>query len=197
MDVEVLEYPHGAPPRRGRVRVTVPVDAGKVIIEMKMLQRVGEGGSVKPWETVEAGMDFTHARGNMSTSAMRQIPFAEVERRATEAIEGDKPRVAEVLAQDIEYAGLVGPRDSTLKLVGAVYQDEVQRGGNPVQEIAKAFNISRSSATRWVRRARDQGFIVELEREASAGEFNYLTAEQRADMLKRPDRIEGDHGAEA
>lgn len=177
--------------------MTVPVDAGKVIIEMKMLQRVGEGGTVKPWETVEAGMDFTHARGNMSTSAMRQIPFAEVERRATEAIEGDKPRVADVLAQDIEYAGLVGPRDSTLKLVGAVYQDEVQRGGNPVQEIAKAFNISRSSATRWVRRARDQGFIGELEREASAGEFNYLSAEQRADMLKRPDRIEGDHGAEA
>lgn len=184
METEVLEYPSGAPPRRARVRVLVPVEGGTVAVVLIMRQFAGEGGIVKPWETTEAHIDLRHARAGMSTSLLRQIPMGEVERRAVEALAGDKPRVVDRLAEEIEFAGLVGPRDSTLRLVGAVYTDEVQRGGNPVQEVAKAFNISRSSATRWVRKARDAGFIKALEREANTQKFNYLTKEQREEMLR-------------
>lgn len=194
MDVDVLEYPKGGPPRRARAVVRVPIDGATVVVELHLVQFAGEGGTAKPWETSELRLDLRHAHG-LSTSVIRQIPFSEVERTAVEAIAGDRPRVADRLAEEIEHAGLVGPRPSTLRLVGAVYEDELERGGNPVQEIAKAFGISRSSATRWVRRARDDGYIGRLEREPSKKDFNYLTKEQRAAMLEKPAAGAGDGAA--
>lgn len=52
-----------------------------------------------------------------------------------------------------------GPTDETLRWVASVYQLAVLLGDAPTQAVAEQLDIPRSTAGRWVTRARDRGLL--------------------------------------
>jgi hypothetical protein len=52
--------------------------------------------------------------------------------------------------------------DDGLRRVAELYRTAVMEGcRNPTQRVASANNVSRMTASRWLRRARDRGFLAE------------------------------------
>ena len=47
----------------------------------------------------------------------------------------------------------------TLESVAAVHRQAVTRGSAPVKAVEREFRVSRPTATRWVRKAREAGLI--------------------------------------
>ena len=100
----------------------------------------------------------------MSNDILRGFPTASVTRRAViDAIESytGEPYL-QLPSGVLKAAKEAGPVNSTLKLVAEIYSFWERVGGNPIAEITEAFKISRSTATRWVRKARDEGYIDRL-----------------------------------
>lgn len=107
---------------------------------------------------------------SVSAVTLRQVKLGELATEAVQIIEGGAARFIQEHADEIALAGRIGGKEEkTFRLVGGVYEDELRRGGKPVQMVADAFGVSRGTATRWVRKARDLGYIAALESERTAG----------------------------
>lgn len=163
MDIEVLGHPDEdyGPPNFAEVRATladVPVIATALLVQ----EGGGGGGDLKPWEIRE--LKIEHKTGGPITSTLlRRIPVAEV---LSEALRAINPVMHFGFSKrDIDAAMERGPDPETLRLVAKVYEAARLQRGNPVAEVVDVFTISRSTATRWVRKAVDAGYIVRLARE--------------------------------
>lgn len=122
------------------------------------------------WYTVQVAITACIPGWSVSAQTLRLIRLGELASQATRIIAGSSTRFVDDHAEEIALAGRIGGReDRTFQLVGGVYEDELRRGGKPVQTIAEAFGVSRGTATRWVRKARDLGYISALESERSGG----------------------------
>ncbi|MCT1866405.1 helix-turn-helix domain containing protein [Dermabacter sp. p3-SID358] len=64
-----------------------------------------------------------------------------------------------VTPQQAEQARSDGPTEKTLRLVAGLYAHADALGKKPVAELVTTFGVSRSTATRWVRLARESGFL--------------------------------------
>ena len=118
------------------------------------------------WYTVNVHIGAAIPGWAVSALTLRQIRLGELASQAVRIINGAATRYAEEHADELALAGRIGGKeDRTFRLVGDVYEDELRRGGKPVQTIAEAFGVSRGTATRWVRKARDLGYINALESE--------------------------------
>ena len=62
-----------------------------------------------------------------------------------------------------------GPVDDTLREVAAVYRLAYVAGEAPLKSVVSAFDIPRSTASRWVAAARDKGFLGASEGRGRAG----------------------------
>lgn len=164
MDVEVLEDPRGGAPRRGSVRIGVKADGLPLIIDLHAVQERDGTTGVQPWEV--RGLYIQRKDGGpLSSTIIRRVPVAELLSVAINAWGDESRNRLAAAALEMREAGRQGPTDMTLHLVADVYSSELMRRGNPVQAVADAFEISRSTATRWVRRARDAGHLELMERE--------------------------------
>lgn len=56
-----------------------------------------------------------------------------------------------------------GPVTETLRMVATIYQVAYAMGDPPTKQVAAAFDVPRPTAERWVRRARERGFLGESE----------------------------------
>ena len=54
--------------------------------------------------------------------------------------------------------------DDWLKMIAAEYEARTERGEPAVSDIARTHDVTRSAASRWVKAARDRGFLPPKER---------------------------------
>lgn len=99
-----------------------------------------------------------HGTGRPITGeSLRGIPVAEVLRLAViSAINVAASMTAEGMPVGPVDAG---PTDEMLRWVARVYRVALLMGDPPTQSVASGFKIPRSTAGRWVTRARDRGFL--------------------------------------
>jgi hypothetical protein len=63
-----------------------------------------------------------------------------------------------------------GPTVETLKQVALIYRLALLLGDAPTQAVSDQLGVPRSTAGRWVTRARDRGFLTVVDPRASRGE---------------------------
>ena len=158
MQIEVEEYPDDdigePPPYTAKTRAHLD-DLG-LTVTLDLIQYGADEANLKPWQvrglTVEAGDE-----GPVTSVLLRRIPVGELLEKSVNKMTPVLITVAS--GEDLKAAALRGPDDQTLRLVGEVYDHTLLQAGSPVQFIVDQFGISRSTATRWVKRARDAGYI--------------------------------------
>lgn len=118
------------------------------------------------WRTVQVAITAGIPGWSVNAMTLRLIRLGELAPQAVRIVTGATTRFVDEHVEEIALAGRIGGReDRTFRLVGLVYEDELQRSGKPTQTVAEAFRVSRGTATRWVRKARDLGYISALESE--------------------------------
>lgn len=172
MDVEVIEGPNEDFPPPWDATARVRLDKVPLLVTVTIHQGVEEEtGLSRPWEVRSLAVEHTSGEAITST-LLRSVPVAEVLSAVVD--EASPPGFvlygSGVPHDDLPAAGKRGPVDETLRLVGLVYDNARLQGGNPVQEVAQKFEISRSTATRWVRRATDRGHVQHMARGSLAGQ---------------------------
>lgn len=167
MDVEVTEYPKGGAPRRGAAIIKHDASGTPLTVWLRLVQERAGAKRVKPWEVRDISVSRTDD-GPVTSVLLRKVPVAELAAQAVAAFSAERPKITVARLDELRDAGARGLSDETLRLVALVYEDVLSQNGNPVQEVVEAFGISRSTATRWIRRARDREYIVALERENEA-----------------------------
>ena len=97
----------------------------------------------------------------INTEMIRAVPIQDFFLHGLEALKKhlDMDGAMALSSSDLLTAAKDGPTDSTLELVGRYYTVLADSGENPVTTIANDAGISRSTATRWVKKARELGFI--------------------------------------
>lgn len=97
--------------------------------------------------------------------ALRSIPVATILRdgvmsalQATVLLNGERPPAD---------AGKAGPTAETLRWVARIYRLALLLGDAPTQAVAAGLSIPRSTAGRWVTRARDRGLLTVTDPRAS------------------------------
>lgn len=90
--------------------------------------------------------------------ALRSIPVATILRdgimsalQTTLLLGGERPPAD---------AGKAGPTTETLRWVARIYRLALLLGGAPTQAVASGLGVPRSTAGRWVTRARDRGLLT-------------------------------------
>lgn len=104
------------------------------------------------------------AEERLTAGLVRSIRFGEIHqfvhvglvqhylKFADPEVDGGKARWAEMMRQN-------GPVDSTLREVAAIYRHAESMGARPVKMVTETFDLPRTTATRWVRMAREKGFL--------------------------------------
>ena len=65
----------------------------------------------------------------------------------------------DVSPAEVARARAEGPTDESLRLVAHIHQTAAAIGDSPVKAVVNSIGISRPTATRWVRKAREKGFL--------------------------------------
>jgi hypothetical protein len=102
--------------------------------------------------------------GEVTGEVLRRVKLAEslrlIARAAMSPYEADWPR---------ELAA-AGPTTETLRAVAQIYRVALLAGDAPTQAVAERLGVPRSTAGRWVTRARDRGFLTVVDPRASRTE---------------------------
>jgi hypothetical protein len=117
--------------------------------------------------------------GPVTSEALRAVPVATLTKKAapgnvltepedTSAEVKVYPHV-ELSEQGAAQLRLEGPTDRALKFVANLYRLAVVLEEPPTQSVAEALGLPRSTAGRWVARARDGGFLGAAEGPGKAG----------------------------
>lgn len=103
----------------------------------------------------------------LTTEELRRIPVAWLIREAAEWIlfEDNGKGVAKTahVLDEIDFEGLAaeGPVDESLEYVAAIYRLAWMCHDDPTKAVRERFGIPRSTAARWVAKAREKGFLGE------------------------------------
>ena len=144
-------------------------EGSNVIVELEGSEEPFDPG-VLMWHVVSVMIATAVPGWAVTPTMLRQIRLGELATQAVQLIQPQTIRFVDRYEPEITLAGRIGGKEErTFELVGGVYEDELRRGGKPVQTVAEAFGVSRGTATRWVRKARDLGYISALESERSGG----------------------------
>jgi hypothetical protein len=99
----------------------------------------------------------------VTSESLRTIPLRRLVRLAVEEagdITGwsDKDYLLLRPGEGARFAGK-GPTDSNLLIAAYVYAIAALSGGTPAKAVAEAFAIEQRTASNWVRKARDRGYL--------------------------------------
>lgn len=99
----------------------------------------------------------------LTSEAIRQIPVRLLIQEAAEYVLQDEvPRKrVQYILEDLDYQTLVsrGPTPETLEWVAVIYRFAYACHDDPTKSVVERFGIPRSTAGRWVAKAREQGFL--------------------------------------
>jgi hypothetical protein len=108
----------------------------------------------------------------ITTEGLRQIPVAAFVRMAVEAHRmrvGPRQHDGHTSTWELTWAGPItlseraraggGPSDEDLRAVADVYQLAYVTGGAPTKTVMERLALPRSTASRWVRMARERGLL--------------------------------------
>lgn len=107
-------------------------------------------------------------RPNLTAKGLREIRLGELHEDAHWAALNHYGLEFFHLMGHIESVGAIqggnGPTDRTLMMLAEVYKRGEVLDGKPVAAVMSFFDLPRSTATRWVRKARDAGFLEQSKR---------------------------------
>ena len=108
-----------------------------------------------------------HADDGLTGEMLRQIPVAEIVRRAvSDSLDQLKPSrdggfsIVLGAARPPKPTGRTGPSDDLLRHVAFVYRVALLAGDAPTEAVAKEVGIPRATAGRWIASAREKGFLI-------------------------------------
>jgi hypothetical protein len=111
----------------------------------------------------------------LSTELLRQVPVANLVRAGTFS----GPGFMSLVGTDIEALKATGPTDETLKVVAKLYRLAYVIGDPPTASVRTSFDVSKSTAARWVQLARHRGFLGPASpRAAAIGDGDKLRVSQ-------------------
>lgn len=103
--------------------------------------------------------------GEVTGEILRSIPVARILR------EGVMDMVQALTFLDMgsppDDLGKAGPTDETLRWVARIYRWALLVGDAPTQAVAEGLSVPRSTAGRWVTRARDRGHLTVMDPRAA------------------------------
>lgn len=128
---------------------------GDYTVELSAAYDASSGRYVTRRLVVEAGPD-----AEVTGEALRQVAVAGLLRHAV------AEKVAPLLQPSLthpQHVGRDGPTTETLRHVAALYRLAVVLGDAPTQRVADTLGVPRSTASRWVTRARDRGYLTVID----------------------------------
>lgn len=136
-------------------RVTITSDETGHTVEIVAEYRADSGRYEAERVTVRRGT----ADDEVTGESLRLVAVAGIMRQGiVRALFEDRPYLAPVPAEvDVSKTG---PTDETLSMVAELYSLALLLGDGPTQRVAEALRIPRSTAGRWVTRARDRGLLT-------------------------------------
>ncbi len=139
--------------------VTIPAkitrswdDIGGYTVELTAEYDADTGRYITRRLVVDAG-----AGGEVTGEGLRLIAVAGLLRHAV------AEKVAPLLRPSLTHPAVLGqsgPTTETLRHVAALYRLAVVLGDAPTQRVADTLGVPRSTASRWVTRARDRGYLT-------------------------------------
>lgn len=105
--------------------------------------------------------------GEVTSEGIRAIPVASVLRLTVTGVVG--PMLFREVGQPAPV-GKAGPTEETLRAVARIYRLAVLLGGPATQQVAISLGVPRSTAGRWVTRARDRGYLTVTDRRTARGQ---------------------------
>jgi hypothetical protein len=134
----------------GHVKLTVEVDSGGVPRSVGLELRAG-------------------ANAEITGGLLRKVPVAQLMREALKASANEVQLLpGGGLKVEVGFSGeheIRAPRsgsrltDEQLERVAETYREAEQRGHAPTQAVADQFHLARSTAARWVSKARERGML--------------------------------------
>ena len=92
---------------------------------------------------------------HVTSEVLRQIPVAQI---VTLAVL-DALGTLTLMGTDFRALRATGPTDDTLKTVASVYRLAYLTSARPTAYVRETFEVSKSTASRWVQLARSKGFL--------------------------------------
>lgn len=139
---------------------------------------LGLSGSQVPFVTTglrikQAGVGRRLGWEGVTGTLLRKIPLGRYTEEASRLLFEDLRRRDGSSPQrdpnGLKRAAEAGPTDSVLRVVGELYAEALMEGGAPAKRIAQQLGLSPATATRWIRRARDKGYVAALKSELREG----------------------------
>lgn len=110
----------------------------------------------------------------LTTETLRQVPVGRLIQDAAEIVVSDEDLRMQIhlLSEELDYESIAkaGPVPETLEWVAVVYRFAYAVHEDPTKKVAERFAVSQSTATRWVRKARELGLLGSAVK-GFAGEF--------------------------
>lgn len=161
------------------VRITDDIEGTTMKVELTLAgDPMGLSGSPVPFVITGfrlglAGLGRRLGWEGVTGTMLRKLPlgrYAEVASRLL--IEDLRARGKSRPVRDLESlrrAAGAGPTDEVLQLVGELYGEALVEGGRPAKTIAQQLDLSSATTTRWIRKARDKGYVAALKSELREG----------------------------
>jgi hypothetical protein len=131
------------------VEIEVALEGGRFVCEALRAERKKGGPPV-----TSEGIRKLPVGGLIRTAAMENIYRVRKNPTARDSVTTTKAHLG-----GFERFAAAGPTDEALEYVALVYRLAYACNENPTQAVTEAFGLPRSTAERWVSRARDLGLI--------------------------------------
>lgn len=151
------------------------VDGARMRVELDLAaDRLAQDGSPSPFVTTavrvsHAGIGRKLGWRGITSTLFRKIPVAGLSESAGRALRErllGRGVVREWDADDLKELAKRGPNDDeVLRLVGRLYTEALVGSVSPARDLAQTLGLSHATATRWIRKSRDRGYIAALRSE--------------------------------
>ena len=151
------------------------VDGARMRVQLDLVaDQLAQDGAPSPFVTTavrvsHAGIGRKLGWRGITSTLFRKIPIAGLSesagREMNERLKG-RGLVQEWSPEDLRKMAERGPRDEeVLRLVGQLYTEALVGSTSPARDLAEKLGLSQATATRWIRKSRDRGYISALRSE--------------------------------
>ena len=151
------------------------VDDARMRVELDLVaDQLAQDGAPSPFVTTavrvsHAGIGRKLGWRGITSTLFRKIPVAGLSesagREMNERLKG-RGVVRERNSEALRKLAKRGPKDDeVLRLVGQLYTEALVGSPSPARDIAERLGLSQATATRWIRKSRDRGYISALRSE--------------------------------
>lgn len=151
------------------------IDGARMRVELDLVaDLLAQEGAPSPFVTTavrvsHAGIGRKLGWRGITSTLFRKIPVAGLTesagREMNERLKG-RGLVQERSSEELRNLAKRGPKDDELlRLVGQLYTEALVGSTSPARDIAEKLGLSQATATRWIRRSRDRGYIAALRSE--------------------------------